>query len=334
MATVNLPYGVHDLDPTPVCVGNDPKRVRCFVRGCKHVVTVGRHGVGGDICPDHGIQCYHSTSGATFAYPDVQRNFIASPGTLAEKVIGHPFKYESHRLGLERSEDAVSWNVFRSLQEAGALAQVAKLIVGDCPLHEPFLFLWGLCLTDDDFTPWHLLQTARERFETQLPVDRPLTEPDIGLFLPGKYLILIEAKFTSRNTFYKSGSRKDARSLTMEELIAIYSDPALQILDQSLGRSANRIYQQLWRNTIFAEWMAREDHPKTKAYHVNLVRAGQDEASAVEFSGFIRPKYGDRFRRLTWEQLYQRFRHDNELGLLRLYLERKTAGLKKAFLLP
>ena len=40
---------------------------------------------------------------------------------FAERIVGHPFKYESHRLGAENSEDALSRNVFRSLQEAGCL---------------------------------------------------------------------------------------------------------------------------------------------------------------------------------------------------------------------
>jgi len=334
MATPVLPYGVNDLDPSAVCVSIAPKRVRCFVRDCKHVVTVGRHGIGGEVCPDHGIHCYYSTSGATFAYEHAQRNVIASPETFSKKIIGHPFKYESHRLGLERSEDALTWNVFRSLQEAGVLSKLARNITGDRSSHEPFLFLWGLCLTDDDFSPWNLLQLARNRFEPRLPVERPLTEPDIGLFLPGKYLILIEAKFTSRNTFYKAGPRKDERSLTLDELRDLYSDPGIQILDQSRARVANRIYQQLWRNMIFAEWMSKADHPSTKAFHVNLVRTGQDEASAVEFSGLVRPQYSERFRRLTWEQIYQLFRHEHRLTLLRRYLESKTAGLKKAFPLP
>ena len=63
----------------------------------------------------------------TYSYADMRHNAIASPHLLATRIVGHPFKFESHRLGLERSEDMLSWNVFRSLQEAGCLRMLAQL---------------------------------------------------------------------------------------------------------------------------------------------------------------------------------------------------------------
>ena len=77
--------------------------------------------------------------------------------------------------------------------------------------------------------------------------------------------------------------------------------------------------------------MAREDHPATKAYHVNLVREGYEEASAAEFHGLVRPEFTDRFRRITWEQIYRMCVNDCRLSRLCRYLETKTAGLVQAF---
>ena len=227
----------------------------------------------------------------------------------------------------------VSWNVFRSLQEAGCLGMLARAITGDTTAIEPLLFLWGICLTDDAFDPCHLLTAARVRFEFDLPVQRPLTEPDIMLWLPGKYLILIEAKFTSGNMTYQRGSRKDAHSLTLAELLTIYHDPTLQILDHDQASSASHVHYQLWRNMVFSEWMAREDHPATKAYHVNLVRHGYEEANANEFHDLVNAEFQDRFRRITWEQIYHLYAADPRLSTLCRYLETKTAGLVPAFLL-
>jgi len=51
-------------------------------------------------------------------------------------------KSESHRLGSENSEDALSWNVFRSLEEAGLLAAVAKLMTGEDHPQKSNLYLW------------------------------------------------------------------------------------------------------------------------------------------------------------------------------------------------
>jgi hypothetical protein len=329
-----LPFGLHNLDPRVICLGTSPRKVRCFVRGCGRVLQTPTRYTKGEVCPDHGIRCHCSSYGATYSYADVRGNIIASPDLLATRIVHHPFKYESHRLGLERSEDAVSWNVFRSLQEAGCLGRFARAITGDSSTVEPFLYLWGICLNDDAFDPMELLISARNRFESNLPVERPLTEPDIVIHLPGRYLILIEAKFTSPNTTYERGPRKDAQSLTLDELLEIYHDANLQILDYSRARVASQVHYQLWRNMTFSEWMAREDHPRTKAFHVNLVRQGFEKASAAAFHSLVNPNFKERFRRLTWENIYRFFAGNPALETMRRYLETKTAGLVRAFRLP
>ena len=327
---VAMPYGMKDLDSRVICVSHSPRRVRCFVRGCRHILQTPTRYEKGEACPEHGIRCHFSYSGATYSYADVRGNIIASPDLLATRIVHHPFKYESHRLGLERSEDALSWNVFRSLQEAGCLGKFARAITGDACTVEPFLYLWGICLSEDAFDPMGLLIAARKRFESALPVERPYTEPDIMVHLPGRYLILIEAKFTSPNMTYARGARKDAQSLTLNELLEIYHDPRLQILDYDQARRALQVHYQLWRNMTFSEWMAREDHPKTKAFHVNLVREGFEKASAAEFHRLVNPDFNDRFRRLTWESIYRFFLDDPTLATMCRYLETKTAGLVRA----
>jgi hypothetical protein len=325
-----LPYGLGDFSEQILSSpGNN--EVRCYVKDCDRWLKPPRRGERGTVCPEHGITCFHSSSGNTVGYRDVRRNMIASPDLMATRIVGHPFKYESHRLGLERSEDALTWNVFRSLQEAGQLAQLAQRITGDSCGFQPYLMLWGIDCSENTFEPWDLLVQGRRRFESRLPVDRPFTEPDIAIFLPGRYLILIEAKFTSFNTAYHRGPRKNASSLTLEELINIYADDQLIILDRALATRRERIYYQLWRNLVFAEWMARQDHPDTKAFHVNLVRAEQDEESAAEFAELVRPEFHERFQRWTWEQLHQLFSPEPKLSRMRRYLENKTAGLKPAF---
>jgi hypothetical protein len=330
-AEPNLPFGTHDLDPRVICLGQSPRRVRCFVRGCKRIVRTPTRYTKGEPCPDHGIFCHFSSGGATYSYADVRRNAIVSPDLLARRIVHHPFKYESHRLGAERSEDMLTWNVFRSLQEADFLGTFARAITGDTCTVEPFLYLWGICLTEDDFDPWDLLIAARERFESRLPVVRPLTEPDIGIMLPGRYLILIEAKFCSPNTSYLRGPRANPQSLTLNELLGIYHEPRLRILDHARAAARPQVHYQLWRNMVFSEWMAQQDHPRTKAFHVNLVRRGFERSSAEEFSGLVRPEFKNRFRRITWESIYALCLKTPALSRLCRYMETKTARLVRAF---
>jgi len=330
MATLNsLPYGTLDLDPKPYVVAGPPERIRCFVRGCKEMLRPPkRSGFDGEVCPDHGIRCHSS---GTYSYIDVRRNIIVDADMVAERVMGHPFKYESNRLGYEKSEDALTWNVFRSLQRAGCLNVLAERITGKAIRTDPSLYLWGLNLTDDSLEPWDLLIAARKRFESNLPVKRPLTEPDITLYLPGEYLILIEAKFTSPNTFYLDGPRRDANSLTKDELLDIYRDQALHILDDEKARGADRVYYQLWRNTVFAEWMALADGQGTQAYHTSLTREGVENESCEHFRGLLKPEFSGRFAHLSWEDIYLWITESPGLTILQHYLDTKTSALSAAF---
>ncbi len=332
MDPVSLPYGVGDLDPDVIVHPDDPDLVRCYVRGCRHFVRRPTRRQRGQSCPDHGIYCHHSGYGSTYRYADVRRNIIASPDLFAQRIVGHPFKFESHRLGSENSEDALSWNVFRSLQEAGCLAQVAELLIGESHAEQPRLYLWGIRVDDDSFEPWDLLIAARERFESHLPVQRPQTEPDIALHLPGRYLVLIEAKFTSPNPVYERGPRKDPQSLTLDELLDIYWDPTLRILDYEKAKRQPRIHYQLWRNMVFAEWMARLEGPATVAYHVNLVRATAAIGDSAAFKHLVRPRSKGRFSRRTWEAVqHSCLQHVKNSS--HEFLSQKTANLRPAFLL-
>ena len=101
-----------------------------------------------------------------------------------------------------------------------------------------------------------------------------------------------------------------------------------------MAESAPRVYHQLWRNMTFAEWMAKGDHPRTKAYHFNLVRQGYDEGSAEEFSCLVCPEFKDRFQQITWESVYEYFRDDPAWDNAVRYVSMKTAGLKEAFQIP
>jgi hypothetical protein len=282
----------------------------------------------GEVCPVHGIRCH--TSG-TYSYADVRRNIIIARDQFIAGIVRNTFKYDCTRLGHEKSEDALTWNVFRTLQECGLLHVVARWITGMDIETEPRLYLWGICLTGDTFEPWDLLIAARERFESNLPVKRPKTEPDIVLYLPGYYLILIEAKFTSPNPFYTDGPRRDAKSLTKNELLDIYQDADLQMLDVEKARQAKRVYYQLWRNVVFAEWMVHAAEPGTSAYVANLTRARQEKQSCKHFQALMDPESAGHFVELSWEEINTRLNYLRDISEMRRYMEMKTAGLRPAF---
>jgi hypothetical protein len=323
------PYGVDELSPESIFRDGPPKLIRCFVKGCPRFVEPPARGFKGQACPDHGIFCHGS---GTYNYADPRRNIIVDAELFAERIIRHAFKYETRRLGSERSEDAVSWNVLRSLQKASCLSRLAALITGRVQAQEPILYLWGIRVSDDSFEPWDLLIQARARFEANLPVKRPLTEPDIALHLPGEYVILIEAKFTSPNGVYVRGPRRKPGDLTFDELLSLYYDDRLELLDIPAIQARGQVAYQLYRNTVFAEWIARQDGATTRAYHVNLVRHCHESETAQNFHRMLRPDFKNHFRRLTWEELHGLAQEPKpELDRLRRYMENKSQCLRKAF---
>jgi hypothetical protein len=77
----------------------------------------------------------------TFIYEHPLDNFIA--GHQLIETASSWGKAETHRLGYENSEDALTWNVFRSLQEAERLGIGAAALASVESRAEPTLYLWG-----------------------------------------------------------------------------------------------------------------------------------------------------------------------------------------------
>lgn len=339
-----LPFGLHDLAFEHYESPHPPRRVRCYVKGCEELLGPPSRKEPGDICPEHKIRCHLGSNYRTYSYANILDNVIAGLDDFAQKLRGHPFKFESNcrRFGNENSEDMLTWNVFYSFFQARRLHLIANYVTGlDLP-DEPECFLWGISLST--FKAWDLLIRARLRYETtdhsspqpvtdKLPVRRVATEPDSALWLPGKYLILFEAKFGSPNTYYQAGPRKTPCDLCKNELIEIYSDRDLQILDVERANAVERVWYQLWRGMTFSETMSLYDSSNTKAYQVSLTRQWMENKSCGEFKQMVRPDFKDRFRHLAWEHLHTLAGLDPRLCRLRRYMQQKTLRLNQAFLL-
>jgi hypothetical protein len=104
------------------------------------------------------------------------------------------------------------------------------------------------------------------------------------------------------------------------------------MLDVPKAERTSRIPYQLWRNLVFAEWMALAEGPGTRAYHVNLTRLGHEQKSCSEFRELVRPEFAGRFIHRTWEEIDEHWAaRIPELSRLHHYLVTKTAGLRAAF---
>jgi len=328
MSELQIPYGLNDLERSVSVRAGD--RVKCVVKGCgQWLKAPTRQWPVGEACSQHGLIVHRS---GTYRYANARDNVLVRREQFAEKLLKSPYKYDRARLAHECSEDALVWNTFVSMMDAGKLHRVVQLVTGQRCAEEPQLFLWGLKINKTTVEPWDLLVAARERFESDLPVCRPQTEPDVGLLIHGHLLILLEAKFTSGNTIYQSDATNKLFDMTIGQLVTIYRDNSLKMMDDGAARQRRSLNEQLWRNAVLAEWMARQDSARTEAYVCNLVREGYEDQVCEAFLTLMRPESRGNFEQLTWETVHQTVATDRrQMPALCRYLEQKTARLKPAF---
>lgn len=314
----SMPFGVGDLDPR---LEIQPGRIRCVVRGCEHFLS--KPGTRpSSVCPTHGIRCHSSEWGDTYSFANPRRNILVDSELYDLRVVSGSMKQAKSYFGLENSEDDLTWNVFRSLQKERQLARFANTFFGVGTHDEPDLYLWGIRLTDDSFIPWDLLNAARNSFESRMPPDRKRTEPDVALLLPGRYLILIEAKFRSENSVC-SGPKAQ---------YTVCRYPCINFAENVLPEQDCEVAVQLWRNMAFVEWMSLADSKVTRPFLANLVPDCFETGSFQGFHKLIRESYKHYVKRITWEQVYEHLDDSSEaIRRLRAYMVNKTAYLRKAF---
>src|SRR5438132_6646675 len=222
------PLGHADFDPARA---DESPPSQCPVRGCSATLVELPYGKQQDRkampkertmpwCPEHGIRL----DSGTFVYWNGQglkdesrlRNFIVRPDLVRAIALPKGMKAESHRLGYEMSEDALSWNVFVSLAVAGKLRHVAEHLTGRTLSSEPNLYLWG-CRIDTEhgeYAPYEPLLRVRNTLEPDIHTF--VTEPDIMLVAEGEMVISIEAKFGSGNPLAYDREAKEGEKPTSQ----------------------------------------------------------------------------------------------------------------------
>jgi hypothetical protein len=274
--------------------------------------------------PPHGTPAMRFRVSPTYILEDPLENFIAGRELVAQALKGEWQKAETGRLGYENSEDALSWNVFRSLQEAAQLGVAARVLAGVEFDGEPELILWGRSIGVDGTTPCLEIQRALDRLE---PTHRQQTEPDVVLHVPGWGWIFIESKLSSPTATYAG---KDGKLATWRRR---YADPTPGLFDAAeLDAAVPKSFpEQLLRNVAVAHAISEESE---RAVVVALVR--EQYATKVEGWGsrFLAANAPVEARSATWEQLYAALPPgEANLSGLRSYMENKSVGLRRAFAL-
>jgi hypothetical protein len=256
----------------------------------------------------------------TYVLQKPMDNFIVGHDLVSDILGGRWGKAEVHRLGNENSEDALTWNIFRSLQEADSLRLVVDKLIGQSTAKEPELFLWGRQIKMNDSTPWEELRAVRDEIEPGL---RQQTEPDIGLHVLGWGWILIEAKFGSATTTYRG------REERLEGWFERYEPWCGGILDLTTIRAAKAASfpEQLLRNALFSARLASGEN----AMLVALSRSPRSSVVNDVIGEALGANDSVRFEMLAWDDIYNLLPHGSQFVSLRTFFENKSLSLRPAF---
>jgi hypothetical protein len=255
----------------------------------------------------------------TYIYEDAKRNFI-----IGRDIPNRLSKAEHWRLGNERSEDALSWNVFVSLYVLGGLTEAVKLLTGRDTAKEPELHLWGNRI-DAHCVRWEPLLDVRHVLENGLAIK---TEPDVILRIPGQAIVLIEAKFGSENGRL---AKSEERFGSVTKFLARYrcKNGAADPLNRKWisEQPSKSVMEQLCRNVIFAHWLASEEE---QPFVINLVR--RDAANEEQLFREHLSESGVAFHVRRWEDVFALpVVQTEQASTLRTYVKNKTLKLSPAF---
>lgn len=289
------------------------ERVECPVVGCSNLVSRQHRRFSTSpafLCARHGIY----VSPSTFQYIDVRRNFPLiddSDWTMLRETIAGD-KRETHRLARERSEDAVTYNAFRTMEREGRLAELVEMLT-DRPQESAELVYWSCSLSHGGLLP--LLEDARRAFGERS--DRG-SEPDLIAVTPTD-LVFIEVKLTSGNQTRPS----------RPEVLPVYQGAEDGWYGQVFRRDASHVAvvarkYELMRFWLLGSWMARRTDRRFTL--VSLTREIQDMDLEEQFAPLIVQDEDRVFARWPWEAIADFAQGDPATAAVSEYLWSKSVG--------
>jgi hypothetical protein len=316
-------YGVRDLKPK---IEISKYSVECPVIDCSKRVERQRHSFKRQVrfhCSEHKI--YISPS--TFEYDYEIDNLLWKNETdisLLEAV--KKVKRES-RISRDNSEDAISWNVFRYLEDTN---QVAKLLswVTQREQHLIELIYWSYSQNANG--AWSELNKARKEFGENL---QRSSEPDL-IALTDTALFFIEAKLTATNNTSPSGSNNRMNYLAggnewhKKAFVSDFDTVAIKAKKYELFR--------FW---LLGSWLANE--MKLDFYLLDVVLTERETDIEKRFNPHIRLGTNRQFKRVAWEEIHNFIAEyapeEHNKSVMLEYFRNKTIGynrfgeLQKAF---
>lgn len=247
-------------------------------------------------------------------------NVIAGRTLIAEALSRAWGRAETSNLAHENSQDALTWNVFRSLQENGALPEGVHALSGIRAAMEPVLYLWGRRIDLHCTSAWPALASAHQQVE---PWDRRPAGPACCLHVPGQAWIFINTTFGSPVATTASVT---ARNAWLERYGR--TCPGVFRTNSILSTPPTQFPDQLLRHVAIA---LRIRKAAEEVIVIALVR--QNEASSIDVLAhrYLNDGLAAKVRMATWEQIHRVLPQRPSLDPVRRYLECKSYRLQPAF---
>jgi len=292
--------------------------VECPVKGCSEKVDRQRGSFTKRkefLCPKHNI----FISPSTFEHLYESDNLLwkdSSDLELFDRI--KDFKRVKHRLGRERSEDSLSWNVFRFLEKNNLIEVLLDSITDSSPNSSEVVY-WSYSQREDDI--WSLLDEARREFgEYKISWS---SEPDI-IVTSDTALYFIEAKFKDDNKTVPTNESEFKKYKTGGEnwFSKVFSS------EYETVAITEKKYELL-RFWLLGTWIAEQQG--LDFYLISLVRAGREKDIEAIFGKHIKENQRRKFLRVTWETIFQYISESegsSDKKVMMRYFRNKTIGYK------
>ena len=267
------------------------KKVPCPVKGCPVQVErqAGKYQkLEAYKCPKHDIYI----SPATFEHENFESNLLWKDQDdldLLERIFAEKHK---SRMTKEKSEDAATWNVFRSLEKTGLLEPFLDTL-SRSGNEDPRIIYWSF----DQKTggSWEPLVRAREEFGEKALQG---SEPDLIIETDGN-IYFIEAKLDSGNKT-KPGKSDDKKKYETGGS-GWFAEAFKSGVDYDRVAKEESFYE-LMRLWLLGSWIANK-HLNRNFFLINLVLSKKERDVEYEFGRHIYSNETRAFKRLTWAQI-------------------------------
>ena len=232
------------------------------------------------------------------------------------------------RIARDNSEDALTWNTFRCLENTNQLANLLSHVTQTSHSYAELIY-WSY--SQKAKGAWPELNKARQEFGENL---QRSSEPDL-IALTDKALFFIEAKLTAPNNTSPSDPNNRKKYLTggnewhKQVFVSDFDIVAIQAEKYELFR--------FW---LLGSWLAIE--MERDFYLLNVTLSARETNIEAQFTPHIQVDKQRQFKRLSWEGIYsyvtKNVPDSRDKRMLAAYFQNKTIGynrfgeLQKAFL--